>query len=309
LSAVYSPTERLNWRISYQSGYRFPSIFEGFSNINSGGVKRVGGLRVMSDGIFENSWLRSSIDAFQTAVNRDVNTNGLTQTAAIAKNKDALQRNPYTYLRPEYIRSFELGVKSLHLNNKLFVDAGFYYNKYTDFMAQVEAYIPKTTNADSVPISLITRRLHDRYRLWTNAQTTVYNYGASLGIRYNLTPQYSLVANTTYAKLDRKETNDGLEDGFNTPSWLLNGTLMGEKLWKNLNGSVSVHWQKAFAYQSFLVNGTVPAYTTLDAQISYDFPKLKVKIGATNLLNTYYYSMLGGVHVGGFYYTTWTYDL
>ena len=309
LSAVYSPNERLNWRISYQSGYRFPSIFEGFSNINSGGVKRVGGLRVMSNGIFENSWLRASIDAFQTAVNKSVNVDGLTQKAAIEKNKDMLLRNPYTYLQPEYIRSFELGVKSLHINYKLFIDGNFYYNKYTNFMAQVEAYIPKTSNTDSFPVSLITRSLHDRYRLWTNSQTTVYNYGASLGIRYNLTPQYSVVTNATFAKLDRKETNDGLEDSFNTPNWQFNGTLLGEKLWKNLNASASVHWQQGFVYQSFLVNGNVPAYTTLDGQISYDFSKIKLKIGGTNLLNTYYYSMLGGVHIGGFYYTTIAYNL
>jgi outer membrane receptor protein involved in Fe transport len=309
LSAVYSPNENLHWRLSYQSGYRFPSIFEGFSNINSGGVKRVGGLRVMSNGIFENSWLRSSIDAFQTAVNKSVNTEGLSQKAAIEKNNTILQRNTYTYLRPEYIRSFELSVKSLNIHNKLFIDAGFYYNKYTDFMAQVEAYIPKTNNADSFPISLITRALHDRYRLWTNSQTTVYNYGASLGIRYNLTAKYSLVANTTYAKLDRKETNDGLEDGFNTPAWIFNGTLIGEKLWKNLNASTSIHWQKDFIYQSFLVNGTVPSYWTLDAQISYDISKIKIKLGATNLLNKYYYTMLGGVHIGGFYYTAITLDL
>jgi outer membrane receptor protein involved in Fe transport len=309
LSAVYSPNERLNWRISYQSGYRFPSIFEGFSNINSGGVKRIGGLRVMSNGIFENSWLRSSIDAFQTAVNKDVNTNGLTQKAAIEKNKDALQRNSYTYLQPEYIQSYEIGIKHLYLKNKLFVDANLYYNKYNNFMAQVEAYIPKTGNADSFPISLITRALHDRYRLWTNSQTTVFNYGASIGIRYNWTPQYSLVTNATYAKLDRKETNDGLEDGFNTPSWTFNGTLLGEKIWKNLNGSVSVHWQKDFVYQSFLVNGTVPSYTTIDAQTGYDFSEITLKLGATNLLNTYYYSMLGGVHVGGFYYMSVIYKL
>ncbi len=308
LSAVYSPNENMHWRLSYQSGYRFPSIFEGFSNINSGGVKRVGGLRVMSNGIFENSWLRSSIDAFQTAVNKSVNTEGLSQKAAIEKNKGILQRNTYTYLQPEYIRSFEIGVKSLHIHNKLFVDVGFYYNKYNDFMAQVEAYIPKTNNTDSIPISLITRRLHDRYRLWTNSQTTVYNYGASVGIRYNLTPQYSIVTNATFAKLDRKETNDGLEDGFNTPKWMFNSTLIGEKLWKNLNASASIHWQNAFFYQSFLVNGTVPSYWTLDAQVSYDFPKIKIKLGATNLLNQYYYSMLGGVHTGGFYYSSLTYD-
>ncbi|MFM9951709.1 MAG: TonB-dependent receptor domain-containing protein [Saprospiraceae bacterium] len=300
----------MHWRIAYQSGYRFPSIFEGFSNINSGGVKRVGGLRVMSNGIFENSWLRASIDAFQAAVNKSVNTEGLSQAAAMEQHKNLLQQNPYTYLRPEYIRSFEIGVKSLRVKNKLFLDADLYYNTYSDFMAQVEAYIPKTT-ADSIPLSLITRRLHDRFRLWTNSQTTVYNYGASLGIRYNLSPQYSFAANATFTKLDRKENNDGLEDGFNTPAWMLNGTLTGEKLWGDLSGSVSVRWQKEFAYQSFLVNGMVPAFWALDAQISYEWsnPGVRIKLGATNLLNDYYYTMLGGAHVGGFYYVTVTYQL
>ncbi|MEJ7660120.1 MAG: TonB-dependent receptor [Hymenobacter sp.] len=64
-TAVYSPTPRQNFRLSYQSGYRFPSLFEGFSNVNSGQVKRVGGLRVMSNGVFENSYLRTSIDCLQ----------------------------------------------------------------------------------------------------------------------------------------------------------------------------------------------------------------------------------------------------
>lgn len=310
-TAVYAPSDALNIRVSYQSGFRFPSIFEGFSNINSGGVKRVGGLRVMSNGIFENSWLRSSIDAFATAVNKGVNTDGLTKTAAIAKYKDILQRNPYTYLRPEYVRSFEIGVKSLSFSNKLFIDADFYYNQYRDFIAQVEAYIPKTQNVGSIPIALLTRASQDRYRLWTNAQSTVFNYGASLGLRYKLTEQWSLNTNMSYAKLDHKDHNDGLEDGFNTPQYMVNGTVIGDKLWRTLNASVTARWQSSFDYLSFLVNGTVPAYWTMDAQIGYTFTKQKlgIKLGATNLLNRYYYSMLGGSHIGGFYYTTLVYNL
>ena len=308
---VYAASEAFSINVSYQSGYRFPSIFEGFSNINSGGVKRVGGLPVMSHGIFENSWLRSSIDSFSTAVNKGVNTQGLTKAAAIDKYKNILQRNPYTYLRPEYIQSLEFGIKSLSVNNKLFIDANFYYNSYRDFIAQVEAYIPKTQNQDSIPIALLTRNLQDRYRLWTNSQTTVYNYGGSLGVRYKISDKYTLNTNATYSKLDHKNTTDGLEDGYNTPEWMLNGTLIGEKLWRTLNASVTARWQSAFYYQSFLVNGTVPEYWTLDAQIGYVLTekKMNIKLGATNLLNRYYYSILGGAHVGGFYYATVIYNL
>ena len=92
---------------------------------------------------------------------------------------------------------------------------------------------------------------------------------------------------------------------------MINGTLTGEKLWQTLNASLTTRWQSSFNYLSFLVNGTVPAYWTMDAQVGYIFTKskLNVKAGATNLLNRYYYSMLGGAHIGGFYYTTITYKL
>ncbi len=73
-TAVYSPIEEQNFRVSFQSGYRFPSIFEAFSNVNSGGVKRIGGLRIVSNGVLENSYLKSSIDALQAAVKNDFNT-------------------------------------------------------------------------------------------------------------------------------------------------------------------------------------------------------------------------------------------
>ncbi|WP_261387868.1 TonB-dependent receptor domain-containing protein [Chitinophaga pinensis] len=87
-TAVYSPVNTQHFRASYQSGYRYPSIFEAYSNVNSGGVKRVGGLPAMSQGIFENAWLASSITSFQQAVLNDVNTAGLTQNQAIERIKD-----------------------------------------------------------------------------------------------------------------------------------------------------------------------------------------------------------------------------
>jgi iron complex outermembrane receptor protein len=49
----------------------------------------------------------------------------------------------------------------------------------------------------------------------------------------------------------------------------------------------------------------------MDAMVHCTFPRqaLDIKLGATNLLNHYYYSILGGPQIGGFYYTTVTYSL
>ena len=308
-SAVYSPTLNNNFRVSYQSGYRFPSLFEGFSNVNSGGVKRVGGLKVMSNGVFENSWLKSSIDAFKAAVIKDVNTGSLTKNAAIKKNQTMLIKNSYTYLVPEHIKSLEIGYKGLLLNTRLYVDADFYFNNYHSFIAQIEASVAKTNLPDSVPFYLNDNKLQDRYRLWTNSKTTVYNYGGSLGVKYTLPKGYLIGGNVSYAKLDKKTENDGLEDGFNTPKWITNIMLSNDHIFKALGAGITYKWQSSYYWQSFLVNGLVASYGSLDVQASYQFtkPGISIKLGAANVLNHYYYSFLGGPSIGGFYYSTVTY--
>lgn len=311
LTAVYEVTRNNSVRFSYQNGYRFPGIFEGFSNINSGGVKRVGGLKVMSNGVFENSWLKSGIDAFVAAVNKDVNTQGLTQSAAMEKNKGLLERNTYSYLQPEQMHSFEVGYRSILLNNRLFVDADVYYNFYSNFIAQIEASIPNTTDESQMPAYLYDRNKQGRYRLWTNSKTIVHNYGAELDLLYMLNNHYSVFGNASFQTLKRTKTNDGLEDGFNTPKWMVNGGVRGNDVYKKLGFNVTFKYQSNFYWQSFLINGNVPAIFNADAMLQYSFanPKLTVKIGGANVLNRYYYSMLGGPQIGGFYYTTIIYSL
>lgn len=329
-TAVYSPTQRQNFRLSYQGGYRFPSLFEGFSNVNSGQVKRVGGLRVMSDGVFENSYLRSGIDRFNAAVTAGINgTPAQTRAQAIAANQNLLVKNPYTYLRPEYIRSLEMGYKAAFgPAGRLLADVDFYYNSYRDFIAQVEAYVPQTTNgvvlATGTDLNTLATALNTtsipaggtttgqaRYRLWTNSQSQVYNYGGSAGLRYNLAGGYLAGANATYTRLDRTENGDGLEDGFNTPQWLYNLSFANENAYKNVGFGLNFRHQVSYYSQTFLVNGSVPAFSSLDAQLSYYLPEAQVrlKLGASNVLNQYYVTYLGGPSVGGLYYLTVAYGL
>ncbi|WP_205514093.1 TonB-dependent receptor [Longitalea arenae] len=310
LTAVYEVTRNNFARFSYQNGYRFPSIFEGFSNINSGGVKRVGGLKVMSDGVFENSWLKSSIDAFTAAVNRDVNTQGLSQAAAIEKNKVLLQRNTYSYLQPEQMHSFEAGYRTILLNNRFYIDADLYYNFYSNFIAQIEASVANTADSALIPAYLYDRNKQGRYRLWTNSKSIVHNYGAAIDLLYMINKQYAVWANISYQTLKRTNTNDGLEDGFNTPKWMVNAGVRATDIYKKLGFNLTARYQSDFYWQSFLINGTVPAIFNADAMVQYSFakPKLQVKLGATNLLNHYYYSILGGPQIGGLYYTSFTYS-
>ena len=308
VTAVYSPSLFHHLRISFQNGFRFPSVFEAFSNVNSGGVKRVGGLPVMSSGIFENGWIRSSIDRFQAAILKDVNQNGLTRDEAIIKNQDLLVKSDYTYVEPEQIRSLELGYRGAFFNDDLNVDIDFYYNKYTDFIGQVEMNVPKTDDPDSIPFYLADRTKQDRYRMWTNSKTIAYNYGAGLGISYKL-KNYKISGNLTYAQLERKSANDGLEDGFNTPKWIVNASLANNNVYKNFGFNITYRWQTDYYWQSFLVSGQVPAYSNVDVQLTKTVKDIMVKAGGTNIINHYYNSFLGGPAVGGFYYLTVSFNL
>jgi outer membrane receptor protein involved in Fe transport len=309
LAVVYTPAPNHTLRVSAQNGFRFPSIFEAFSNINSGGRKRVGGLPVMSDGVFENSYTQASITQFQRAVQTDVNTNGMTVGNAIVKNQNLLRKNPYDYLEPEQVTSFEAGYRSSLLDGKLNVDLDVYYNIYRNLIAQIDANVPRTQKADSIAFYLQQNSRQDLYRLWTNSKTVSHNYGATVGMNYALTGKIKVGGNFTFAKLGHRDQSDGLEDGFNTPRWIYNLFISSPAIYKTLGFNVNFRQQSEFLWQSALATGNVAGYATVDLQLSAGFIKnaLTVKVGATNLLNQYYYSFIGGPGIGGFYYTSLTY--
>ena len=306
LTALFAPNAFHSVRIGYQVGYRFPSIFEAYSNINSGGVKRVGGLPVMSSGVFENSYLATSISAFQSAILTDVNKNGLTKTQAIVKNIGMLVKNPYSYIEPEHLQSFEGGYRGALLGNRLVIDLDFYYNQYRSFIAQTNVNVPKTAVADSIPFALNDKNLQLPYRVWTNSKSEVKTYGASFGFNYRLNAAWALTGNATYAKLDKSENDDGLEDGFNTPDWVFNVGVSSTKLANNWGAGINYRWQNTYYWQSFLVNDWVPAYGSLDAQVQYRFSSMpiSIKLSGTNVLNQPYYSFVGGPQIGSMYMLT-----
>ncbi|WP_269004273.1 TonB-dependent receptor plug domain-containing protein [Aquirufa ecclesiirivi] len=306
LTAVFAPNAFHSIRVGYQEGYRFPSIFEAYSNINSGRVKRVGGLPVMSAGVFENSYLATSIMAFQAAVLTDVNKNGLTKSSAILKNKGLLVKNPYTYVVPEHIQSIEGGYRGAHFGNRLVIDADFYFNQYKSFIAQTNLNVPKTSVLDSIPYVLNDKNGQTPYRVWTNSKSEVKTYGASFGFNYRMNASLIITGNATYSKLDKSENDDGLEDGFNTPDWVFNVGMSSIKITKNWGAGINYRWQNTYYWQSFLVNDWVPAFGSLDAQVQYRLTSIpvSVKLSGTNLLNQKYYSFVGGPQIGGMYMLT-----
>jgi outer membrane receptor protein involved in Fe transport len=59
-----------------------------------------------------------------------------------------------------------------------------------------------------------------------------------------------------------------------------------------------------------LVTGTVPSYSTVDAQVTVRFPKLnsQLKAGGADIFNKRYIQYAGGPTIGALYYLAITVD-
>jgi iron complex outermembrane receptor protein len=323
LAAVYTLAQNHNIRFTYQQGYRFPALFEALSYVNNGRVKRVGSLPYINDGLgyLENSYTQTSVINFNSAVK----AGGNTDSAALA-NRDLLVVANLPKARPERIKSFEIGYKSVLLNNKLIFDVDAYLNTYDGFLGQVQVFVPKGENvgSDAAVIAMIDRNRdattpsngnsaskgQERYRVYTNAKNTYHNYGAAFGATWIFYKKFTLAGNVNYNKMKTNKSNDIFVTAFNTPEWTANVSFGNREVVKNVGFSVAYRWQKSFLWESPLVTGQIDAINTVDAQVTYRAPKLKstFKLGGSNIFNNTYIQYAGGPTLGGLYYLAITVD-
>ena len=319
IAAVYSPSNNNNFRVSYQNGYRFPTLFEGFAFVNNGGVRRLGGLRVTAGtlNVFENSFLNSSVTAFKNAVNADINS-GTAKNTAIQNRANLLVKSTYDYIQPEHLNSFEVGYKGILLDNKLFFDIDYYFNTYDNFIGQLDVTQPIRgtigqtggVNDSTAYFAYTGGSSVKKYKMWTNSKSTISNQGVDVSAVYAVYKKFNIGLNVSYTGINSITSSDAFTPAFNTPDWISNVSFSNKEVVKNVGFNIVWHWQNAFYWNSPLANGIVDAYNTLDAQVNYKIPSVysTVKLGASNLLNTYHTQYIGGPAIGGFYYISFTFD-
>jgi outer membrane cobalamin receptor len=323
LAAVYTVNKIHNFRFTFQEGYRFPALFEALSYVNNGRVKRVGSLSYINEGLgyLDNSYTQASIINFNAAVSAQGNTD-----AAALANRNLLEAANLPKARPERITSFEVGYKSILLNNKLVVDIDAYSNKYDGFLGQVQVYVPKgeTIGSDAAVLAMLDRNRdattatgttaaskgQDRYRVYTNAKNTYRNFGSALGVTYNFYKKYTIGGNVSYNEMKSNQSNDIFVTGFNTPKWNTNLSFGNREIVKNIGFNVVWKWQDSFLWESPLVTGNIAAYSTVDAQITYRVPAAKAsfKFGGADIFNHRYLQYAGGPTIGALYYVAITFD-
>ena len=330
ISAVYTVAKKHNFRTTFQQGYRFPALFEALSYVNNGRVRRVGSLPFINQGLgyLDNSYYQTSVVNY----NAVVSAAGNSDSAALA-HRNLLQKANLPDARPEKITSFEVGYKSVLLDNKLVIDVDAYTNQYNGFLGQVQVYVPhaETVGSDAAVLAMLDRNRdpvaaqpatstapatassngQDRYRVYTNAKNNYTNYGSSIGINYNFRKTYIISGNASFNKLKSQDSADIFITGFNTPDWTTSLSFGNRAIAKNMGFNVTWRWQNSFDWQSPLVNGNISAYSTFDAQVTFRAPKINtiIKAGGSDIFNHRYIQYAGGPTLGALYYIAITYDL
>jgi iron complex outermembrane receptor protein len=323
IAAVYTVNEKHNFRFTFQEGYRFPALFEALSFVNNGRVRRVGSLPFINDGLgyLQNSYTQQSVVNFNAVVSAQGNSD-----AVALANQNLLQVANLPDAKPEKITSFEFGYKSILLDNSLVVDLDAYVNQYNGFLGQVQVYVPNgvEVGTNAGVLAMLDRNRdptvasggnaasqgQSRYRVYTNAISTYYNWGSALAITYNFYKGYAFNGNVNFNNMKASNPNDIFVTGFNTPQWNTALSFGNPRLAKNMGFNITWRWQDSFLWQSPLVNGEVSAFNTIDAQVNYRFQKehMVVKLGGANLLNHRYIQYAGGPTLGAIYYVAVTID-
>jgi outer membrane receptor protein involved in Fe transport len=292
ISGVLTVAPNNNIRVSYQTGYRNPTTQNQYIDLSvAGGRQRlIGGLPDML-----NKYSMLTTNKPYT----DVSYRAYDASLAVGAPNPALLKT-YEFdprgIRPESVQSYEVGYKGL-LGPKFLIDAYAYYNKYKDFITAVEVY---QQQGSTYPFP--------KFGVPVNATGKVTSYGAALGIDYLLGKNYNLSGNVSYNEIGDLPA-DYLND-FNTPKVRYNLGLGNKEIIKNFGFNVNFRWQDEFFWNSSFASGTVPAFTTIDAQVNLKIPSVNsmIKVGGSNILNKYYITSYGNPAVGALYYISYTFN-
>lgn len=307
-SLIYKYRTNHVFRTSFSSAIRNPTLADQYLYYDVGRARLLGNL--------------NGYDSL-------IDIQSFTDYSATTLQPDLLKYFNVDPIRPEQARTIEFGYKGNILDQSLFIDAGYYFTSYTNFIGYnigIDADIDPLTN---FPTGV------GVYRVAANAKSRVTTQGVAIGLNYYF-KKYALGGNYSWNQLNKKGTDDPIIPAFNTPEHKFNISFSGEKLkLPFINGEhfgfgMNYKWIEGFVFEgSPQFTGAVPTYDMLDIQINYQVPSIKTtfKFGASNLLglmplfdaenentqrsvfNNLNYQVYGGPYVGRLIYFSVQTDL
>ncbi len=289
-SVVFTPSKNNFFRASFSSAIRNPTLADQYLSLNVGRAILAGNL----NGAQNLVTVPSLLTFFETL------------------QSESLDSFDIAPVQPEKVKTFELGYRTT-LFEKLYVDAGYYYSIYNQFLG-FNIGVDFEYDAASGVV-----RKAQAFRYAANSTSQVTTQGFSIGLNYYLPKNLALNGNYSFNELLKGNEDDPIIPAFNTPTHKFNLGLSGRDMKIRLGGtvlkgigfSVNYKWIEGFLFEgSPQFSGFIPSYDMLDAQINFGLPKINstVKIGASNILNNKSFQTYGGPRIGRLAYVTFTYD-
>lgn len=296
LSLVLTPGINHTFRATITSAVRNPTMADQFLFYDVGRAILLGNV----DGRFE-----SDKDSLMTVDSFNAYRSRL--------NPDTLEYFNIDRVQAEKVMTYEVGYRGT-LFNRIYVDLGYYYSIYRDFLGYqigINADIDKETG--------IPNRGVQPYRVSANAKENVTTQGFSIGLNYYF-KSYTLNGNYSFNKLVSGD-NDPIIPAYNTPQNKFNIGFSGRdiKIFKKKAWGFSANykWIQGFLFEgSPQFTGFIDSYDQVDAQISYNLKiqamkntTCQLKLGASNLLDNKVFQVYGGPVIGRLAYFSILFDI
>ena len=319
-SAVYELVPDHNIRGSFQRGFRIPTTQDQFIDLDVVTRRLIGSTNFLKE--------RYNYFTNETYLTNTVNAARAAGDPSLLETGTALLQEDFT---TEKVNTFEGGYRGLFAQGRLLIDAFYYYNIYQDFIAEIDvtqAYdaaggilsVPSGFDATSAAGQEIIINggnadatiLTQRYGVDINADGNVESQGWGLSAEYTLNGGYRLTGNVSYNELISQQDllDQGFQASFNTPEYRYNIGFGNRKLTDELGFNVAWRWQEAFLWESSFGVGVIPAFGTLDAQITYKITdwKTTVKLGGSNVLNERFTTSFGNPRQGAIFFVQLNFD-
>jgi outer membrane receptor protein involved in Fe transport len=301
-TVLYKLAEDHNIRASYQTAYRFPTTQNQWINlVIGGGTVLIGGLPELRD-------------FYDFKGNKAYTVNSVAEAgaaylagASVPEVISNLQEQKFGEYNAETCKSFELGYKGL-VQKKILIDVYGYYGKYDNFLGRVVVIqsLDKTN-----PLGVLSGSSRRVISVAVNSEGRVTTYGFGASVDYQLPKNF--IANGNISTDRIKDVPPGFISFFDTPNYrLILGLGNTGFAYQNRFGfRIDIRTQDGYYFESDFRQGNISGFTTIDAQVSYKFPKTRslLKLGATNLTNKYYKTAFGNPEIGGLYYLSFGYNV
>ncbi|MBL7812617.1 MAG: TonB-dependent receptor [Bacteroidetes bacterium] len=296
-SVIYSKTKRHTYRLSFSSAIRNPTLQDQYLYYNVGRAILLGNINGMKNvyevGDFIN-YLNTRL--YDTLISKRINLDPI---------------------KPEGVRTVELGYKGFLFKNKLLIDAGYYLSFYRNFIGYRIVMDAKIDTVNNYPTSA------QAYRVASNSKDIVSTQGLSAAVSWFFAKSFMVGGNWSWNVLDRMGSKDPLIPAFNTPANKFNVMLGAANLDKKLHllgkpihlqncgFNFNFKWIQGYRFEgSPQFTGDVPTYWLLDFQLNQRIPKWDAtfKLGASNLTNNMAFQVYGGPRIGRMAYFSITWE-